>query len=111
MYGQRISPISQCGGYLYLTAIIDWYSRYVLNWELLQTLEKYFCISAPQRALTLGKPEIFNSEQGSQFTRYSFTRLLLDKEITISMDARGRVFENIFIERLWKKASPGKLRV
>ena len=89
-------------GFLYLVAIMDWYSRYVSSWELSQTLEKYFCIGALERALSLGVPEIFNSDQGSQFTSSSFTQLLLDKGVLVSMDGRDRVFDNIFIERLWR---------
>ncbi len=102
VWSTDITYIPMRRGYLYLVAVMDWYSRYVLSWELSQTLEKYFCISALERALSLGEPEIFNSDQGSQFTSPSFTRLLLDKEIAISMDGRGRAFDNIFIERLWR---------
>jgi len=97
-----ITYIPMCRGFLYLVVIMDWYSRYVLSWELSQTLEKYFCISALERAFCYGQPEIFNSDQGSQFTSPSFLQLLLDRGIAISMDGRGRVFDNIFIERLWR---------
>jgi len=89
-------------GFLYLVAIIDWYSRYVLSWRLSNTLDVTFCIDALEEALEKGCPEVFNSDQGSQFTSNEFTEMLLSKEIKISMDGRGRVFDNIFIERLWR---------
>jgi len=89
-------------GFLYLVAIIDWYSRYILSWCLSNTLDITFCIDALEEALEKGSPEIFNSDQGSQFTSNKFTEMLLSKEIKISMDGRGRVFDNIFIERLWR---------
>lgn len=82
---------------------MDWYSRYVLSWKISNTLDSSFCIEALEDALMLyGFPEIFNSDQGSQFTSDAFTGLLLANKIKISMDARGRVFDNIFIERLWR---------
>ena len=93
-------PVRQ--GFLYLAAIIDWYSRYVFSWRLSNTLDVTFCIDALEEALEKGCPEIFNSDQGSQFTSNEFTERLLSKEIKISMDGRGRVFDNIFIERLWR---------
>jgi putative transposase len=86
-------------GFVYLVAIIDWFSRYVLSWELSQTLEKDFCISALGKVLGICRPDIFNSDQGSQFTSPAFTQILLDKGIAVSMDARGRVFDNIFIRK------------
>ncbi|TDE63192.1 MAG: IS3 family transposase [Candidatus Scalindua sp. AMX11] len=89
-------------GFLYLVAIIDWYSRYVLSWRLSNTLDVSFCLEALEEALDKGTPVIFNSDQGSQFTSKEFTQILLDKEIKISMDGRGRAFDNIFIERLWR---------
>jgi putative transposase len=89
-------------GFLYLVAIIDWYSRYVLSWRLSNTLDVTFCIDALEEALEKGSPEIFNSDHGSQFTSNEFTEMLLSEEIKISMDGRGRVFDNIFIERLWR---------
>jgi len=87
-------------GFLYLAAIMDWFSRYVLAWRLSNSLEAYFCLEALEEALTLGCPEIFNTDQGSQFTSNDFTAKLLDQRIQISMDGRGRV--NIFSERLWR---------
>lgn len=89
-------------GFIYLVAIIDWYSRYVLSWEVAVTLDSSFCLTALERALTMGQPEIFNSDQGAQFTSLAFTRKLMMKEIRISMDGRGRALDNIFMERLWR---------
>ena len=89
-------------GFCYLVAILDWYSRYVVSWELSMSLEVGFCIEALEQALALAKPEIFNSDQGSQFTSLEFTRLLEEAGIRISMDGTGRVFDNIMIERLWR---------
>jgi len=85
-----------------LVAVIDWFSRYVLAWEISITLESQFAVSALKEALSLGKPEIFNTDQGSQFTSIDFTKVLLDAGVQISMDGKGRVFDNIFIERLWR---------
>ncbi len=89
-------------GFVYLVAIMDWYSRYVLAWELSNTLENNFCVSALERALRRAVPDIFNSDQGSQFTSREFTGLLLSRQIRISMDGKGRAFDNIFVERLWR---------
>lgn len=90
-------------GFMYLVAIMDWYSRYVLSWRLSNSLESSFCIEALTDALMqYGFPDIFNSDQGSQFTSEGFTGLLLANKIQISMDAKGRAFDNIFIERLWR---------
>ena len=89
-------------GFAYLVAIMDWHSRYVLSWELSNALEADFCVDALDVALGVARPEIFNSDQGSQFTSDTFTDRLLAAGVRISMDARGRVFDNIFIERLWR---------
>lgn len=90
-------------GFAYLVAIMDWFSRYVLTWRLSATLEAGFCVECLKEALeSYGFPEIFNTDQGSQFTSNDFTGLLLDRGIDISMDGRGRVFDNIFVERLWR---------
>lgn len=89
-------------GFLYLVAIIDWFSRYVLGWQLSNSLDVYFCIEALEQSLEKGCPDIFNSDQGAQFTSNDFTGILLSKGIKISMDGRGRVFDNIFSERLWR---------
>ena len=95
-------------GFLYLCAVIDWYSRFILSWRLSNTapadrLLADLCVDALQEALTKwGKPEIFNTDQGSQFTSQAFLRSLIDKEIRISMDGKGRALDNIFIERFWR---------
>jgi len=89
-------------GFMYLVAIMDWFSRYVLAWELSNSLETEFCLEALERALEGGPPGIFNTDQGSQFTSEEFTGRLQRAEIRISMDGRGRVTDNIFIERLWR---------
>jgi putative transposase len=81
---------------------MDWYSRYVLAWEISNTLDGHFCMQALKKAFIKGKPEIFNTDQGVQFTSISFTSRLLDENVQISMDGRGRAFDNIFIERLWR---------
>ena len=97
-----ITYIPTAVGYMYLVAIIDWHSRYVLAWRLSNTMEATFCIDALEEALALGCPEIFNTDQGSQFTCAAFIGVLEAKGITISMDGRGRCYDNIFIERLWR---------
>jgi putative transposase len=89
-------------GFVYLVAIMDWFSRYVLSWELSNSADVFFCLSALEKALAKGKPDIFNSDQGSQFTSEAFTLRLQRAEIAVSRDGRGRVFDNIFIERLWR---------
>jgi putative transposase len=88
-------------GFMYLVAVLDWHSRYVVSWQLSNTLDGDFCVSALQEALTTGRPEIFNTDQGAQFTARAFTRTLEDAGIAISMDGRGRALDNVFIERLW----------
>lgn len=89
-------------GFVYLVAILDWYSRYVLAWEVSNTMEVSFCLEALKSALSVGKPEIFNSDQGAQFTSVAFTSYLEKENISISQDGKGRAFDNIFIERLWR---------
>src|SRR5262245_1326706 len=83
-------------------AIIDWYSRYVLSWQLSNRLESAFCLEALDEALRDGKPAIFNSDQGVQFTSQEFTSRLLDRSVAVSMDGRGRALDNVFIERFWR---------
>jgi putative transposase len=102
VWSTDITYIRMAGGFVYLVAVMDWYSRFVLSWSLSVTMEVDFCIEALQRALRRGRPEIFNSDQGSQFTSEKFTGELKTRGITISMDGRGRCFDNIFIERLWR---------
>lgn len=89
-------------GFIYLVAVIDWFSRYVLSYEFSTTLDKDFCIKALQDALKITKPEIFNTDQGSQFTSDAFTGTLKEAGVMISMDGRGRALDNIFVERLWR---------
>ena len=90
-------------GFMYLVAVMDWYSRKVLSWDLSSSLEESSCCSALERAFRLfGKPEIFNTDQGSQFTGAAFTGLLKDQKVQISMDGKGRAMDNIFVERLWR---------
>lgn len=90
-------------GFLYLVAIMDWYSRKVLSWRLSNTMDARFCVEALEDALSLhGKPEIFNTDQGSQFTSFDFTSVLKENAIKISMDGKGRWMDNVFIERLWR---------
>ncbi len=89
-------------GFVYLVAMMDWYSRYVLSWKISGSLDTGFCLEALEEALRRGRPEIFNSDQGVQFTSQEFTGRLAAAEIRISQDGRGRVFDNIFIERLWR---------
>jgi putative transposase len=89
-------------GFLYLVAVMDWYSRYVLSWRLSNTLTGSFCLEALEEALSRGQPEIFNTDQGSQFTATAFTSRLESNGVAISMDGRGRAIDNVFIERLWR---------
>lgn len=96
-------------GFLYLMAIIDWYSRYVLNWALSTTLEADFCIEALSETLAQARCEIFNTDQGSQFTTHRFTDPLLDKGVKVSRDGRGRALDNIFVERLWRSVKYEKV--
>jgi len=98
-----ITYIRLDGGFVYLVAIMDWYSRCVLSWELSNTMDAAFCVEALQRALSTGRqPEIFNTDQGSQFTSEAFTGLLTRHGVAISMDGVGRAFDNIMVERLWR---------
>lgn len=89
-------------GFMYLVAVIDWYSRFVFSWQLSNTLDGNFCLDALHQALEHGQPEIFNTDQGAQFTAQAFTDALASAGIRISMDGRGRARDNIFVERLWR---------
>jgi putative transposase len=102
VWATDITYIQLARGFCYLVAVMDWYSRYVLAWRLSNTLDVSFCVECLKDALKYGTPEIFNSDQGVQFTSIAFIQALLEKKIRISMDGRGRVFDNIFIERLWR---------
>jgi putative transposase len=103
VWAADITYIPMAHGFLYLVAIMDWYSRHVLSWRLSNTLESSFCVDALEAALSrYGKPEIFNTDQGSQFTAEAFTSVLREREIQISMDGKGRCIDNVFVERLWR---------
>lgn len=102
VWAADITYIRLAKGFAYLTAVMDWYSRYVLSWEMSMTLEAEFCVAALERALGRGRPEIFNSDQGVQYTSAGFTGRLEAAGVLISMDGRGRAFDNIMIERLWR---------
>jgi putative transposase len=97
-----ITYIPMRKGFIYLTAVMDWYSRYVVSWRVSLTLDAAFCVEALVEALTVGTPDVFNTDQGSQFTSKEFTTIVKNHSIAISMDGKGRVFDNIFIERLWR---------
>jgi len=96
-------------GFAYLVAIIDWYSRYVLDWELSINLEADFCVETLKRTLKKGCCEIFNTDQGSQFTSNDFTGVLLAQDVKISMDGKGRALDNVFVERLWRSVKYEKM--
>jgi len=102
VWAADVTYIPMARGFLYLVAIIDWYSRYVLAWRLSNTLDAGFCIEALEEALRKGVPEIFNTDQGAQFTGEAFTGLLQQHGVRISMDGKGRYSDNLFIERLWR---------
>ena len=102
VWATDITYIRLSDGFVYLVAIMDWFSRYVLSWELSNSLDVFFCLSALERALSQSSPLIFNSDQGSQFTSDAFTARLEASDIAISWNGRGRYFDNIFIERLWR---------
>jgi putative transposase len=102
VWASDITWIPTAQGYLYLVAVIDWYSRYILSWGLSDSLHSDFCLQALEEAFGYGLPEIFNTDQGCQFTSIDFTQLLKSREVRISMDGKGRYRDNIMIERLWR---------
>jgi putative transposase len=102
VWSSDITYIPMRHGFMYLTAVIDWYSRYVLSWRLSNTLEGRFCLEALEAALARGRPEIFNTDQGSQFTAREYTGRLEEAGIAVSRDGRGRALDNVFVERLWR---------
>ncbi|UVK35630.1 IS3 family transposase [Mesorhizobium sp. AR10] len=103
VWATDLTYIPMARGFCYLVAVVDWFTRKVLSWRLSITMDAAFCIEALEEALaTYGKPEIFNSDQGSQFTSHDFTKVLLDREIRISMDGKGAWRDNVFVERLWR---------
>jgi putative transposase len=102
VWSTDITYIRLRGGFVYLAAVLDWHSRYVLSWALSNSLEVGFCLEVLETALARGRPEIFNTDQGSQFTSTDFTGVLLDNAIAISMDGKGAWRDNVFVERLWR---------
>ena len=103
MWATDITYISMARGFVYLVAVMDWYSRKVLSWRVSNTLDTRFCVEALEEAIeTYGCPEIFNTDQGSQFTSADFTGVLKDHDIQISMDGKGRWVDNVFVDRLWR---------
>ncbi len=103
VWASDITYIPMAKGFMYLVAIIDWYSRRVLSWRLSNTLDADFCVAALEEALArYGTPEIFNTDQGAQFTSEAFTGVLNDRNVAISMDGKGRWLDNVFVERLWR---------
>lgn len=102
VWSTDITYVSVKNGFLYLTAIIDWFSRYVLAWKISNSLDGSFCRELLLEALKKGTPKIFNTDQGSQYTSMEFIQILLNHNILVSMDGRGRALDNIFIERLWR---------
>ncbi len=107
VWSTDITYIRLARGFAYLVAVIDWYCRNVLSWRISNSMEAVFCVDCLEDALRLhDTPEVFNSDQGSQFTSDAFTGVLKREGITISMDGRGRAFDNIFVERLWRSVKP-----
>jgi putative transposase len=102
VWSSDITYLPMQGGFMYLVAVIDWYSRYVLTWQLSNTLDGAFCVEALHQALAIGQPDVFNTDQGVQFTASAFTSVLEASGVRISMDGRGRALDNIFIERFWR---------
>ena len=102
VWADDITYLPMARGFLYLVAVMDWHSRYVVEWRLSNTLEADFCVDALTGALEQGNPEVFNTDQGSQFSSREFTQVLQDRGVKISMDGRGRYADNIFVERLWR---------
>jgi putative transposase len=102
VWSTDITYIGLPGGFMYLAAIIDWYSRYVIAWRLSNTLDGLFCLELLQEALRLAIPEVFNTDQGVQFTALAFTQLLEAAGVAVSMDGKGRCLDNVFVERLWR---------
>lgn len=102
VWSTDITYIPMRSGFLYLVAVMDWHSRFVLSWELSNTMETAFCLEAQQQAFRFGQPEIWNSDQGAQFTAAELLAPLQARGVSISMDGRGRALDNVFIERLWR---------
>jgi putative transposase len=102
VWSTDITYVPMASGFMYLAAVIDWYSRYVIGWRLSNTLDGSFCLEMLEEALRAGKPEVFNTDQGVQFTAARFTGRLESAGVAVSMDGRGRALDNVFVERLWR---------
>ncbi len=102
VWSTDITYVPMASGFMYLAAVIDWYSRYVIAWRLSNTLDGSFCLEMLEDALRSGKPEVFNTDQGVQFTAAAFTGRLESAGVAVSMDGRGRALDNVFVERLWR---------
>ena len=102
VWSTDITYVPMASGFMYLAAVIDWYSRYVITWRLSNTLDGSFCLEMLEEALSGGRPEIFNTDQGVQFTASAFTGRLESAGVAVSMDGRGRALDNVFVERLWR---------
>jgi putative transposase len=102
VWSTDLTYIPMASGFMYLVAVIDWFSRYVLAWEISNTQDADFCVRVLKKALRRGTPKIFNTDQGAQFTSETFLQPLLDAKIAVSMDGRGRALDNVFVERLWR---------
>jgi putative transposase len=102
VWSTDITYVPMAAGFMYLAAVIDWYSRYVITWRLSNTLDGSFCLEMLEEALRSGCPEVFNTDQGVQFTAEAFTGRLLASGVSVSMDGRGRALDNVFVERLWR---------
>ena len=102
VWSTDITYVPMPNGFMYLAAVIDWYSRYVISWRLSNTLDGSFCLEMLNEALCMGRPEVFNTDQGAQFTAEAFTGRLLSAGVAVSMDGKGRCLDNVFVERLWR---------
>jgi putative transposase len=102
VWSTDITYIPLVSGFMYLAAVIDWYSRYVIAWRLSNTLDGWFCVEMLEEALSKGRPEVFNTDQGVQFTAAAFTSRLLSAGVAVSTDGKGRCLDNVFVERLWR---------
>src|SRR5436305_2110718 len=102
VWSTDITHVPMPSGFMYLAAVIDWYSRYVLAWRLSNTLDGSFCLDMLDEALGKGRPEVFNTDQGVQFTAQAWTSRLVAAGVAVSMDGKGRCLDNVFVERLWR---------
>src|SRR5947209_3013004 len=105
VWSTDITYVPMAAGFMYLAAVIDWYSRYVITWKLSNTLDGSFCTEMLEEALRGGRPEVFNTDQGVQFTAAAFTGRLEEAGVAVSMDGRGRALDNVFVERLWRSVT------